>query len=40
MNLAADGTIHYTELPKSPTGTPIDVAWQTYCREVGRLLAE
>lgn len=33
-------TIHYTELPASEPGTPLDVEWETYRREAGRLLAE
>jgi hypothetical protein len=31
--------IHYTELPPSPPGTE-RLEWETYRREVGRLLAE
>ena len=33
-------TIHYTELPESKPGEPLAEEWNTYCREVGRLLAE
>jgi hypothetical protein len=32
--------IHYTELPPSQRGQPGDPEWETYRREVGRLLAE
>jgi hypothetical protein len=33
-------SIHYTELPPSTGGQPLDAEWETYRREVGRLLAE
>jgi hypothetical protein len=33
-------TIPYTELPPSAPGSQIDVEWEFYRREVGRLLAE
>jgi hypothetical protein len=33
-------TIHYTELPPPPPGSPLEVEGNTYRREVGRLLAE
>ena len=33
-------TIHYTELPASKPGEPLAEEWETYRREVGRLLAE
>jgi hypothetical protein len=33
-------TIHDTELPRSRPNKPIDLEWETYRREVGRLLAE
>ncbi|HEY7424975.1 MAG TPA: hypothetical protein VH682_12160 [Gemmataceae bacterium] len=33
-------TIHYTELPPSEPGSAIAEEWETYRREVGRLLAE
>jgi hypothetical protein len=33
-------TIHYTELPPAQAGSPIAQEWETYRREVGRLLAE
>ncbi len=33
-------TIHYTELPPSIPGSAIAEEWETYRREVGRLLAE
>jgi hypothetical protein len=32
--------IHYTELSPAPPNDPIGVEWETYRREVGRLLAE
>jgi hypothetical protein len=32
--------IHYTELPPSQGGQPLDVEWELYRREAGRLLAE
>ena len=33
-------TIHYTELPPAIPGSEIAEEWETYRREVGRLLAE
>jgi hypothetical protein len=33
-------TIHYTELPEASPDSPLYQAWNTYRREVGRLLAE
>ena len=33
-------TIHYTELPEGRPGEPLALEWNTYRREVGRLLAE
>jgi len=33
-------TIHYTELPPSKPGDTLAEEWETYRREVGRLLAE
>jgi hypothetical protein len=33
-------TIHYTELPPSKPGDALAEEWETYRREVGRLLAE
>lgn len=33
-------TIHYTELPPSKLGEELAEEWETYRREVGRLLAE
>lgn len=33
-------TIHYTELPPSEPGSALAEEWETYRREVGRLLAE
>jgi hypothetical protein len=33
-------TIHWTELPEDTTGGVLAVEWNTYRREVGRLLAE
>jgi hypothetical protein len=33
-------TIHYTELPPAKPGEPLAEEWETYRREVGRLLAE
>jgi hypothetical protein len=33
-------TIHYTELPPSQPGSELHLEWETYRREVGRLLAE
>jgi hypothetical protein len=35
-----DRTIHYTKLPASQGDKPGDVEYETYRREVGRLLAE
>lgn len=32
--------IHYTELREAKHGEPLAEEWNTYCREVGRLLAE
>lgn len=40
MNEQGPRTIHYTELPPAPPGDPGGVEWETYRREVGRLLAE
>ncbi len=33
-------TIHYTDLPEAPPGDVLCQEWNTYRREVGRLLAE
>jgi hypothetical protein len=33
-------TIHYTELPNAKPGDTLYHEWTTYCREVGRWLAE
>ena len=33
-------TIHYTELPEDTPDSPLYQEWNTYRREVGRLLAE
>ncbi len=33
-------TIHYTELTEAEPGSPLFLEWNTYRREVGRLLAE
>src|SRR5690348_1311625 len=33
-------TIHYTELPPSKPGSVLAEEWETYRREVGRLLVE
>jgi hypothetical protein len=33
-------TIHYTELPASQPDAPLHAEWETYRREVARLLAE
>jgi hypothetical protein len=33
-------TIHYTELPPAAPGTVLATEWETYRREVGRLIAE
>ncbi len=33
-------TIHYTQLPPAEPGDEIGQEWETYRREVGRLLAE
>jgi hypothetical protein len=33
-------TIHHTELPEAPPGDVLSLEWNTYRREVGRLLAE
>ena len=32
--------VHYTELQLDNSGRPTAEAWNTYCREIGRLLAE
>jgi hypothetical protein len=32
--------LHYTELPAPQPGGPPDPEWETYRREVGRLIAE
>jgi hypothetical protein len=40
MNAPNYPTIHYTELPLSRSGEPLEVEWNTYVREVGRLLGE
>ena len=34
------GGVHHTELPEAGTGQPLATEWNTYRREVGRLLAE
>lgn len=33
-------TIHHSDLPEAPPGDPLSREWNTYRREVGRLLAE
>lgn len=33
-------TLHFTELPEAKPDSPLYHAWNTYRREVGRLLAE
>ena len=33
-------TIHWSELPPAEPGSPLAAEWETYRREVGRLLAE
>ena len=33
-------SIHYTQLPPAMPGEPLFQEWNTYCREVGRLLDE
>ena len=33
-------TIPWTELPPAQPGSPLAVEWETYRREIGRLLAE
>jgi hypothetical protein len=33
-------TIHYSQLGPSPAGSPLAPSWETYRREVARLLAE
>ncbi len=38
--LLPPATIHYTELPPSKPGDTLAEEWETYRREVGRLLAE
>ena len=38
--LPSPQTIHYTELPPSRPGDTFAKEWETYRREVGRLLAE
>jgi hypothetical protein len=40
MNEQGRRTIHYTELPPSQPDDPLNLEWETYRREVGRLLAE
>ncbi len=37
---AAPITIPYTELPPGRPDSPLDLEWETYRREVGRLLAD
>ena len=36
----ASRTVHYSELGPAQPGSPLTTAWDTYRREVGRLLAE
>src|SRR5438132_5567437 len=40
MNDPAPGTIPHTALPPSPSGSLLATEWNTYRREVTRLLAE
>jgi hypothetical protein len=40
MNDVGRPTVHYTELPEAPPGEALSLEWNTYRREVGRLLAE
>ena len=40
MSTVAPRTIHYTQLSPAIPGTPLAEEWETYRREVGRLLAE
>jgi hypothetical protein len=40
MTEADPWTIHYTELPPAQPGSELAVEWETYRREVARLLAE
>jgi hypothetical protein len=40
MLMKTSSTIHYSQLPPAEPGSPNDVEWETYRREVGRLLAE
>jgi hypothetical protein len=38
--LRASRTVHYTELRPISPSQPLGTEWNTYCREVGRLIAE
>jgi hypothetical protein len=40
VSVAARQAVHHTELPWAQPGEPLAEEWNTYCREVGRLLAE
>src|SRR5207237_10365756 len=40
MNDQVPGTIRHNKLPPAPAGSPLAIEWNTYCREVVRLLAE
>jgi len=40
MSLLKRPTIHYTQLAPLPPGSQLEEEWETYRREVGRLLAE
>jgi hypothetical protein len=40
MNPPERPTIHYTELSDLPPGSPLEVEWNTFRRELPRLLAE
>ena len=40
MNHPEPPTLHYTELPPRGPNDPLEVEWNTYRREVARLLAE
>src|SRR5438270_39537 len=40
MNHPGPPTIHYTELPPPGPNDPLELEWNTYRREVARLLAE
>lgn len=40
MDASPPRTIHYTQLPEPSANSKIALEWNTYRREVGRLLAE